>query len=445
MSSSLEQAKQMRNDFMQGNGKANNKDKLTRQVAGVGRKLSHEEITALYGDSRIVQNIIDIPAEDMTRNWFTLKMDNEQLARDIMGKLADLKAKKAFKEMITYERLRGDGFISLGVTQAVQFELTDELQLDKLYSLDYLHAFSSQKVNEFLINEDVFDNRYGQLEQLRINRASTHGVSNISESAVHTSRLLHYQTRRFEGEAQGRSLLEPLYDILTVFDTSVWSVGQILHDFTFKVYKSKDIENLSSQDKRELSMIMDFMFRTEALAMIAHDEDLTKQSTSVSGIKDLLDFVWDLLASGARMPKTVIKGQESGTIAGAQYDVMNYYARIAADQENDLKPLIEKLIRMLLMCDKELGGRIDPESLEWEIQFNPLWNVDAETDAKIRKLVAETDQIYMDNGVVTADEVREKRFGQFGLEQGLKYSGDEADLQKLADSVYKGWKANGEA
>lgn len=441
----IDQARQFKEDFMQGNGKANHKDKLTRQIAGVGRKLSHDEITALYGDSRIVQNIIDIPAEDMTRNWFTLKMENEQLARDIMSKLADLKAKKAFKEMFTYDRLRGDGFISLGVTQATKFDLSDELQMDKLFSVDYLHAFSSMKVNEFLINEDVFDINYGQLEQLRINRASSHGLqSQTTESSVHVSRLLHSQTRRFEGEAQGRSLLEPLYDILTVFDTSVWSVGQILHDFTFKVYKSKDIENLSTSDKQQLSMIMDFMFRTEALAMIAEGEDLTKQSTSVSGIKDLLDFVWDLLAGAARMPKTVIKGQESGTIAGAQYDVMNYYSRIVADQENDMKPHVEKLIRMLLKSKNELGGSIDPDSLEWEIQFNPLWNVDAKTDAEIRKLVAETDQIYLLNNIITADEIREARFGQFGLSDTLKFSGDEAYLQELAGKVYKGRRgANG--
>lgn len=436
----IDQAKQYKEDFMQGNGKANQKDKLTRQIAGVGRKLSHDEISNLYGDSRIVQNIIDIPAEDMTRNWFTLKMKDEQLARDIMSKLADLKAKKAFKEMFTYDRLRGDGFISLGVTQASKFELSDDLKMDKLYSVDYLHAFSSLKVNEFLINEDVFDIKYGQLEQLRINRASSHGVqTQTTESSVHVSRLLHSQTRRFEGEAQGRSLLEPLYDILTVFDTSVWSVGQILHDFTFKVYKSKDIDNLSTQDKQQLSMIMDFMFRTEALAMIAEGEELTKQGTSVSGIKDLLDFVWDLLSGAARMPKTVIKGQESGTITGAQYDVMNYYSRIVADQENEMKPHLEKLIRMLLMAEKELGGRIDPETLEWEIQFNPLWNVDAKTDAEIRKLVAETDQIYLLNNIITADEIREARFGQFGLSDTLKYSGDEADLRQLANNVYKAW------
>lgn len=436
----IDQAKELRNDFMQGNGKANHKDKLTRQIAGVGRKLSHDEITNLYGDSRIVQNIIDIPAEDMTRNWFTLKMKDEKLARNIMSKLADLKAKKAFKEMFTYDRLRGDGFISLGVTESSVFNLSKELKIDKLHSVDYLHAFSSLKVNEFLINEDVFDIKYGQLEQLRINRASSHGVqTQTTESSIHISRLLHSQTRRMEGEAQGRSLLEPLYDILTVFDTSVWSVGQILHDFTFKVYKSKDIDNLSPLDKQQLSMVMDYMFRTEALAFIANDEELTKQGTSVSGIKDLLDFVWDLLAGAARMPKTVIKGQESGTITGAQYDVMNYYSRIVADQENEMKPHLEKLIRMLLMAEKELGGRIDPESLEWEIQFNPLWNVDAKTDAEIRKIVAETDQIYLLNNIVTEDELREARFGQFGLSDTLKFSGDEADLKALANSVYKGW------
>lgn len=438
---SLDEAKAIRTDFMQGNGKANHKDKLTRQVAGVGRKLTHEEITNLYGDSRIVQNIIDIPAEDMTRNWFTLRMKDEQLARDIMSKLADLKAKKAFKEMFSYERLRGDGFISLGVTQGTQFDLKDELRLDKLYSVDYLHAFSSMKVNEFLINEDVFDIRYGQLEQLKINRASSHGLqTQTTESLVHVSRLLHSQTRRMEGEAQGRSLLEPLYDILTVFDTAVWSVGQMLHDFTFKVYKSKDIENLNSQDKQQLSMIMDFMFRTEALAMIAEGEELTKQGTSVSGIKDLLDFVWDLLSGSARMPKTVIKGQESGTITGAQYDVMNYYARIVADQENEMKPHLERLIRMLLMAEKELGGRIDPDKLEWEIAFNPLWNVDAKTDAEIRKIIAETDQIYLLNGILTTDEVRDARFGQFGLEESVKFSGDEADLKDMAEKVYRGWR-----
>lgn len=440
----LEQARKYRQDFMQGHGKANSKDKLTRQVASNRRVLSHEEITALYADNRIVQNIIDIPAEDATRHWFTLRMENQELARDIMSRLADLKAKEAFKKMRAYERLRGDGFISIGARQSRNIDLEQPLDPQFLKKIDYLHPFSSLKVYEFIMNDDVFDIDYGKLEHLRINRASRHTIlSAESESKVHHTRLLHDQTRRLEEEEQGQSLLEPLYDVLTVLDTSLWSVGQILHDFTFKVYKSKDIDTLSKEDKQELSTLLDFMFRTEAMAIIDTEEELTKQSTSVSGIKDLLDYVWDYLAGAARMPKTVIKGQESGTIAGAQYDVMNYYARIVSDQENDLKPKIEYLIRLLLWAEDEPGGRIDPDSLEWEIKFNPLWTVDSKTDAEIRKIVAETDQIYLSNGITTVDEVREARFGQFGITKEFTYSGDDAEWQRMAEEVYGKWKERG--
>lgn len=440
----LEQAREYKQDFMQGNGKASAKDKLTRQVPGVRRKLTHAEISGLYADNPIVQNIVDIPSEDMTRNWFTLRMKDDRLAQDIMGRLADLKAKEAFKKMRMYERMRGDGFISLGVTQSSKFELKDPLKLENLLSLDYLHPFSSMKVNEFLINDDVFDVSYGKLEQLRVNRASRNNIQTVeSESLVHYSRVLHDQTRRLEDEEQGMSLLESLYDAITVLDTSLWSVGQILHDFTFKVYQSKDVENLTKEEKRELGMIMDFMFRTEALAIIGAEETLTKQTTPVSGIKDLLDFTWDYIAAAARMPKSVIKGQEAGTLTGAQYDVMNYYARITAAQENELKPLIEYLIRMLLWAKKEPGGSIDPDKVEWEIKFNPLWSVDSKTDAEIRKIVAETDQIYVSNGVITIDEIREARFGQFGIADNFKFSGDDVNWQRIANEVYGAWKENG--
>lgn len=53
---------------------------------------------------------------------------------------------------------------------------------------------------------------------------------------------------------------------------------------------------MKKEDKRELGMIMDFMFHTEALAVIADHEELKKESTNTGGINNLLDFVWDYLA-----------------------------------------------------------------------------------------------------------------------------------------------------
>ncbi|MED4934004.1 DUF1073 domain-containing protein [Heyndrickxia coagulans] len=439
----IDQAKNMRVDFMQGHGKANEKDPLTRQRPGVRRKLTHADLTQLYADNAIVQNIINIPAEDMTRSWFTLRMKDDQLKNDIMAKLADLNAKDNLKKMRQFERLRGDGFVSLGVTQTTAFNLSDPLDVRKLKRLDYIHAFSSLKVNNFLLNEDMFSPNYGTVEFFQVNRRSQIGtqIAGTVNDSIHRSRLLHDQTRRLEDEYQGQSLLEPLFDAITVLDTSLWSVGQMLYDFAFKVYKAEGIEDMSASDKYELGMLMDFMFRTEALAIIGKDEELDKKTTNLSGMKDLLDYVWDYLSGAVRMPKTVIKGQEAGTIAGAQYDVMNYYSRIAAMQENELKPHIERLIRLLLWSQDEIGGgSIDPNSLEWEIKFNPLWNVDSKTDAEIRKLVAETDQIYIGNGVVAPDEVRQARFGQFGLTEENKMSGDSVNWDAIAREVYQAWR-----
>jgi phage-related protein (TIGR01555 family) len=402
-----------RNDFLVGHGKAGAKDSLSRQRIPLEyNRISHPELAAFYATNQFVQNIIDIPAEDLVRNWFKLKMKDEKLNGLLMRKLRDLNAKEAFTDMRRYERLHGDGFVSIGANQATNFTLAQPLDPLKLRRIDYLHAFSSYKVGSFQVNEDMFSPTYGQVEQFQINRRSQIGrqIAGDDNGYVHRSRLFHDQTRRLEMDLQGQSVIEPMYDVLTVFDTALWSVGQILYDFTFKAYKSPGVDHMNKEDKQEFSMLADFMFRTEALALIGKDEELTKVTTNVAGIKDLLDFVWESMAGAAKMPKSVIKGQESGTITGAQYDVMNYYSRIAAAQETELRPHVERLIQYLMLCSDDVGGRINPDNVEWELVFNPLWNVDQETDAKIRKMHAEADNIYITAGVLDPDEVKANRF-----------------------------------
>ncbi|MFB6475762.1 anti-CBASS protein Acb1 family protein [Paenibacillus glucanolyticus] len=405
-----------REDFLVGHGKAGPTDALSRQRVRIGhRRMTHEELQSFYAANQFVQNIIDIPAEDLTRNWITLKMKDEKLKHMIMRKLRELNSKEVFTDMRRYERLHGDGFVAIGANQSASFKLGDPLKPEQLRRIDYLHAFSSYKVGSFQVNEDMFSPTYGQVEMFQVNRRSQLGtqIAGTDDGYVHRSRLFHDQTRRLESDLQGQSVIEPMYDVLTVFDTALWSVGQILYDYTFKRYKTPGVEALSKEEKQEFAMLSDFMFRTEALAVIGENEDIDKVTTNTSGIKDLLDFVWEALAGASKMPKSVIKGQESGTIAGAQYDVLNYYSRIAAAQETELRPHLERLIRYLLICSDDIGGRMDPEKVEWELVFNPLWNVDQETDAKIRKMNAESDSMYIASGVLDPDQVREQRFPQY--------------------------------
>ncbi|HCT1440393.1 anti-CBASS protein Acb1 family protein [Enterococcus faecalis] len=442
--------KAYRNDFMIGNGKGYAKDNLSRQRPGISKRLSYSQLEDLYSSNSMAKNIVDIPAEDLTRNGWNLKMKDEQAKTLYESKLRQLKTKDRLQQLFTYERLYGDGFVSIGTIEKSNYSLDKPLNFENIKSVPYINAFSGKKISNRIINEDVFSPNYGQIESFEINNRSRDARIELlpnstysTTTKIHHSRVLHQQNLRFEDELAGSSLLDNLYDILTVVDTSIWSVGQILYDYIFKVYKSSDVSNLTSEEKLEIAMKMDYKFRTEALAIIDSEESLGKESSSVSGIGELLDFVWDYLAGAARMPKTVLKGQEGGTVTGAQYDVMNYYSRITAIQENQLRPHLEYLIRCLMWAEDECNGRLDPDSIEWSIEFNPLWNVDSKTDAEIRKLTAEADKIYIESGVVDPDEIEEARFGRFGVTETSKFNADSLsrdELDKMAAIVYENYK-----
>ncbi|MBC1935189.1 DUF1073 domain-containing protein [Listeria grandensis] len=446
-------AKENRNDFMLGNGKADSKDNLTRQRPNSARMLTYNECKNLYASNSIVRNIIDIVPEDMTRAGWTLKCENQEVKDAIESKWRQLKVKDKFQKLFSDDRLFGDGFLSIGAistNKEVGENFAVAIDPKTLRKIPYLNSFSTQKVDRYYINEDMFSSNHGEVEQFEINRQTAVGSeilsvggTTVSKERVHRTRVFHQQSTRFEDEPNGRSLLEPLYDIITVMDTSLWSVGQILYDFAFKIFKTPKVSRMTREEKIETGMLMDFKFRTEALAIIASDEDLKKESTATAGMKDLLDYGWDYLAGAVRMPKSVLRGQEAGTLTGAQYDVMNYYARVSSMQENKLRPHLEYLTRLLMWCSEDAGPQIDPDSIEWSIEFNPLWSVDSKTDAEIRKLTAETDKIYIENGVLDPADVEETRFGRFGLENTSKFNADSLDnIDDLAKKALEAYNAD---
>jgi phage-related protein (TIGR01555 family) len=386
-------------------------DPLVSQRPSQPKKLNDKEITNLYKTNRIFQNIIDMPAEDMTREWISFEDTKKSIVEDILNKLNDLDAKPKFNDMIQFERLRGDGFVSLGVTQSGEYTLQERLNPKQLKDIDYIHAFSRQKVSEADVVDDVFDENHGDIENYKINLDS-------SPTKVNHSRILHYQTRTVENEIFGIPLIQSLYDPLTIFDNIAWSTGQVAYALVFKVLKTDNINLGNTEDYKKMQKWYEKEFNTNSLAVIGKEDELTHESPAgnLGALEDIYGFAWEYLAASARMPKSHILGQQQGTITGGQFDSLNYYARIAGLQENFLRPLLERLIDYLFWAnDSGVGpGRVDPEG-KYKMKFNPLWKLDKKTDAEIRETISKVDKTYIEAGVRTSDEVREERFDENGL------------------------------
>jgi uncharacterized protein len=130
----------------------------------------------------------------------------------------------------------------------------------------------------------------------------------------------------------------------------------------------------------------------------------------VSGIAELLDRFMTALSSVTRMPVSLLFGRSvAGLNATGESDTRNFYDAVKQDQEHKLRGVLEKLIRYIFISKDGPTDGVEPD--EWSLQFTPLWQNTAEEEALTHKIVAETDAIYLDRGVLDATEVAISRFG----------------------------------
>jgi len=406
--------------------------------------LKQREIDNIYRNKRIAQNIIDIPAEDATREWIEFEDTSE--AEDLIDKLNELNAQPAFQKMIEYERLTGDGFISLGCEQASSFEIDEPIEEGTLRDIEYLHPFSRKRMLDALLDDDPFSKTFNKFQYYELEPLDFQ----VGSRLVHSSRILHLQTRVFEGDEWGSPLMQALYEPITILDSFAWSLGQIAYAMTFKVFKSDNINMGNRQEAKNIANELESFFNTMSLAVIGNDEELTHEgpSGSLPNLKAMAEFIWDFLAGAARMPKSHMLGQQQGTVTGGEYDSLNYYMRISGIQENYLRPLLERLIDLLYKSSNSGVGSGSVEEPDYTLKFKPLWKLDKKTDAEIRELYSKIDKKYYEMNALSSDEIREKRFGSEGFMDEMEVDLNDEQIKELANEVHKAEqeaKENGQA
>lgn len=347
-----------------------------------------QRIEKTYKTNGIAKKMIDKVAEDMTRAGWHLVITNEpELEAKYEKALDDLQLQTSLCKGKIFERLYGDSYIHIGVVQDGNADVSKPLDPTTIRKVLWVHPFGQQHVTKVTVNNDPTSNDYGQEQQVIVNPTSEGTVIKNGmpvEKEVKNNQVIIDKTRYFhlrqgdvEDDGFGVSMLTICQDPLNVLDKALQSVGKILYGYVIKVYKSAGVKDLNKNQREALQDRLSDAFTTQSVFACSTDEDLTTLSMNTSGISDLLDFGWQSLAAASNIPKSVLTGQEAGTITGAQYDVVNYYDDIQAKQQTELKPILEYIVRLLMYSKDVAGGPIDPDSLDWHIEFNLLWS---ETD-----------------------------------------------------------------
>jgi len=139
---------------------------------------------------------------------------------------------------------------------------------------------------------------------------------------------------------------------------------------------------------------------SRSILLDAEDEDFRRDAYSFGGIPEILEKLMLRLSAAARIPVSLLMGQApAGLNATGDSDIRFFYDQVKAEQEA-LKPKIESIYRLIDGNTKN----------EIKIDFPALWQLTDKEQAEVKRVQAETDRIYLQEGVLLAEEVALMRF-----------------------------------
>lgn len=134
-----------------------------------------------------------------------------------------------------------------------------------------------------------------------------------------------------------------------------------------------------------------------------NDEDLGNVTTPLSGISEIQAQAQEHMAMPTHLPLVVLTGiTPSGLNASSDGEIEVYHDWNRSEQNAVIRKPIMHMVHVVML---DLWGEIDEDI---DFKFVPIKQVTGEALARITKMKAEADQIYMETGVVDNVEVREK-------------------------------------
>ena len=392
---------------------------------------NYELLDKIYHTTGIAHKVVTKPAEDATRNSWRIVINGDSKKQlQYQKALDELHLEQVLSQELIYQRLHGDGYITFKLDQPGQKQDLSSPLGDRpvLKKITFVHAFGQDHVNHLEISNDPTSDDYMKESALVINQTTTgtkvdkdgnptYQVPKTKPIVIDKSRYFHISLDKLEDDEVGNSIITRCYDSIKVLDTLLYSVGKIAYAYDINVVYSNQMPSTDTptgeaQFRARQRALTDGMGTDSVLLLNQTGEKFERISTNVSGIDSLMQFAWQNLAAASNIPKSVLLGEQAGTLAGASQDVINYYDGIKATQEQVLRPQLEKIIKLLFWSSDIAGGSEDPDSVDWKLEFNPLWSLDDKTQSEVNLNNTNAEVARVNAGIDDPDEAKENLIGQ---------------------------------
>jgi phage-related protein (TIGR01555 family) len=392
------------------------RDKTAHTTYIADNRLEYHELTQMYRGDGLARRLVDLPVHDMFREWFTIEGDTDGVIDTCLSKL---NARKSLKRAQRFGYLYGGALAILGINDGGMY--FDPVNEKKIKSIEHIHVFDRWRVtlNTADLYVDPNLDKYGKPEYYNI--VPIYGAP----FRVHESRVLRFEgvdvadQMRIQNQGWGDSVLQSVYDRLRGLGESYLNIENILDEFILGVLTIDNLQELIANGKealiqKRLSQI-DLSKHIINSILVDKEEKFERHSTTTTGLKELMDVLIEGVSAARGIPVCLLMGRSVGGLGSEDASLVRlYYDLIASQQEEDLRPQLEQLIRYINIANNNVLGE------EWKICFNSLWQPTQKDEVATKLVQAQADQIYIANGVLLPEEVALARFG------GDHYSSDMA-------------------
>jgi hypothetical protein len=407
------------------------KDKRVDTVI-VWDPLSEIEADELYNGAALSRRIVDKIPEDSMREgiaWTGLDPDAKILMENEFDRL-DLSTK--ITEGMQWGRLYG-GAAGLLLVDDGAASLSQPLNSKNIRSFNgvtlltrwELYAMSSDIIRN--VSSPYFGKpQYYTLRPRRATGSVTVEVANrqVKELGtgvrIHRSRLIFFDGVKLtprpyaQNGYWGDSVLTSILPSIRDFAVSHSYAAASVHDFNVGVLKMDNLTGyLAAKQESDVIARMEILAYAKSMLgimLLDKTEDFSQVTRSLTGIPDVLDRLKSRVQSETEYPHTILFNESpkdgiGGNGSGQQAD---YYDTIKSKQKKVVTPIVDALATFIFLSkDGPFHGN-EPE--DWSYGFPALFQPSEKEKADTRKIVAETDSLYVDMGA-DPQEILKARLG----------------------------------
>lgn len=363
-------------------------DGLRNIVANLGTdrdKVSHSyyadvtidpaQLVAMYRTSAIARNLIDLPAEDATREWREWQADAEQITA-IEAEENRLGVQGKLMQALKRARLFGGAAIYIGTRDFNPAVPLDPERIAK-GGLQYLAVLNRSDVTAGEIQRDPRLPGYGKPSSYRMQ------VQNGAQVDIHPSRLVvltgeEVPDQRYSvQDGWGDSTLNATLSAVTNLDATIGNIASLVFEAKVDVIGIDGFnDGLRSGGNAYESLVIaraGLAARGKGIngALLKDAKDTYDQKTaSFATLPDIMDRFMQIVSAASSIPMTRLFGMSPGGLnATGSSDEKIYFDRVKVMQALEVAPAMSVLDECLIRS--ALGDRPPEVWYSWKPLYQP--------------------------------------------------------------------------